>query len=307
MKKIVKLCLIAGGTCVLIGGGIAAVAVAMGGTLWEAIPYEGREWTQEFPDEFREEFWQSFDHSWEEEEAYYDHHMESMNRETGNSQEYSIADVKDLSINVRNGHLVVVEDKETDKITVTSNRSEVNWECYVDEDELNLEVNTEQSWSNDSLGLILTVGIPENYHFRKVELNSKSRRNNGAKGESPYIEVTKITAEELELEAKAGAIRVMDGRIGRLDAACDVGAVEFTGSVSGNIDTDCKVGALKLQLNDSEESYNYDIQCRLGAVKVGNREYAGLKSKKNIDNNAAKNMDLECSTGAVEISFANQV
>lgn len=307
MMKIVKICLIIGGTCVLIGGGIAAVAVAMGGTLWDAIPYEGREWAQEFPEEFQEEFWQSFDDSWDEGASYYDHHMESMNRGTGNSREYSIADVKDLEISVRNGRFIVMEDKETEKITVTSNKDKVDWECYVDGDELKLEVNTELSRPDDSLGLILTVRVPENYQFRNVELKSKSRRNNGGNLESPSIEVKKIRAEKLELEAKAGAIRVMDGTVGTLDAACDVGAVEFRGSVSGSIDAECKVGALKLQLDDSEESYNYEIQCKLGAVKVGNQDYAGLSSKKNVNNNAAKNMDLECSTGAIEVSFINEV
>lgn len=47
MKRFVKICLIAGSVCVLIGGGISAVAAVLGGNLRDIVPQRVIEWERE--------------------------------------------------------------------------------------------------------------------------------------------------------------------------------------------------------------------------------------------------------------------
>lgn len=61
-----------------------------------------------------------------------------------------------------------------------------------------------------------------------------------------------------------------------------------------------------LELAGKKEDYNYHIQCKMGAVKLGEESSAALKSSKQIDNVAGKNMDIECKTGAIQVDFINE-
>jgi hypothetical protein len=83
--------------------------------------------------------------------------------------------------------------------------------------------------------------------------------------------------------------------------------VDFSGATSGDVEAECQVGTIKLELVGKKEDYNYNIQCKMGAIKVGDEGSAALKGKKQTDNGAEKDMDLECKTGAIQVDFMNEL
>lgn len=57
MKRFIKICLIAGSICVLVGGGISAVSAVLGGNLQDIIPQRAMEWSREISGISLDSFW----------------------------------------------------------------------------------------------------------------------------------------------------------------------------------------------------------------------------------------------------------
>lgn len=91
-----------------------------------------------------------------------------------------------------------------------------------------------------------------------------------------------MTAGEVELKTGAG-----DTRIEKLDA--------------GILKADCGVGNMEITLTDSENAYNYSVQCGVGDIRINNNHYSSFGGKKNIDNGATKRVELDCGVGNIEL------
>lgn len=300
MKRFVKICLIAGSICVLVGGGISAVAAGMGGNLQDIIPERAMEWRREISGIALDSFW---------DEGKFDNIYvpEVFNRGEKGQEIFSSQEVKKLDIVIRTGNVVFVEDPQGSEVKIFCNRDKSCWNLYQEDDELELQEYT--GWERkDGPGLVFTVQVPEGYRFSHVSLKSvHSNRYSDREQSGPAIMAQALSAEELEIEVQAGAVKISRGNVGKLDVETSAGAVEFSGATSGDIDADCRVGAIKLELAGKKEDYNYDIKCKMGAVKVADEGSAALKGKKQTDNGADKNMDLDCKTGAIQVEFMNEL
>ncbi|WP_077610515.1 DUF4097 family beta strand repeat-containing protein [Clostridium sp. Marseille-P2415] len=299
MKKFIKICLIAGGICVLIGGGIAFTAAALGGDLLDVVPQRAVQWRKEIPGITLDGFWEDLD-------DYYGREYTDIAEE--GQEIYSSSEVKKLDVAARAGSVVFVEDPAGDRIRVFCNRDETHWSRFEENEKLELQVYPGRKGSGDDSGLLFTIHVPKDYHFSSVSL--KLAHSNGSSDQeepAPVLMAQSLSADEMNLETKAGTIKISQGNAGDLNIVSDVGAVDFSGTTSGNIDAVCRVGAIRMELAGKKEDYNYDIQCRLGAVKIGEESSAALKSKDTMDNGAGKNMDLECETGAIQVDFMNEL
>lgn len=308
MKKFIKICLIAGGVCILIGGGITATAAALGGNLQEVMPRRAVEWRKEISGVDLDGFWENFDDGFagEDFEDYYD----QIYTDTGEKGQeiFSSAEIKKLDIEARAGKIVFAEDPSGDRIRIFCNRDETHWSIKPKEDELKLKVYPGDGGIGDESGLLVTIFVPEDYHFASVNLKlNRSNRMSDRKVSAPLMIAQSLSADEMDLETKVGAIKINGGSAGDLDIVSDVGAVDFSGVTSGDIDAKSRVGAIRLELTGRKEDYNYEIQCSLGAVKIGEESIAALKNKKKVNNGAGKKMDLECETGAIQVDFINDL
>ncbi len=308
MTRFMKVCLIAGGICVLVGGGISLVAASLGGNLWDVMPRKAAVWKNKISGAVFDEFWQNTDNCLDSEHFHYYFSQKDKDMEENGQEIFSSAEIKNMDVTAHTGKIVIAEDPSADKIRIFCNRDESDWVCYAEDDELKVQIKSGRSDSEGENGVLLTIHVPEDYHFSGVDLKSVHADHfSGPDNQVPVILVSSLSADEWNVESKAGSIIVSRGNAGNLSAECDAGAVEYSGTVTGDIDADCKVGGIHMELAGEKKDYNYDITCRLGAVKIGDEDSVALKNNEQVDNGADQDMELDCRTGAIQVDFMNEL
>ena len=94
---------------------------------------------------------------------------------------------------------------------------------------------------------------------------------------------------------------------GEMDLECGAGQMELRDVTARDISAECGLGQITMDVNGAEEEYNYEIECGIGRVAVGDSEYSGLGNSKKINNGADQNMSIDCGVGEVIVSFTKGV
>ena len=90
-----------------------------------------------------------------------------------------------------------------------------------------------------------------------------------------------------------------DSEAAELEADAEAGVLRFSGSITDMVDADAELGNIVLNLSQSEDDFDYEIDSDLGNV-----EFDGV-SMENIVicNKASGKMKLDSSMGNIEIYF----
>lgn len=181
---------------------------------------------------------------------------------------------------------IVVEGTDVDEISVQVRNNTL-------EIRLVAEVNVDMDRVE---GRKLVVQIPKGTQFETVDIeigaSQADIRDILAKDISITIgagqaNVTGLTANQMELEVGAG-LAVVD----QIDVR--------------KLDVEAGLGEVNIVMNGVQEDYNYNIECGIGSVTVGNMSYGGFAAEKNVINpGATKEIDVECGMGEVTIQFKN--
>nr|WP_288825773.1 hypothetical protein [uncultured Clostridium sp.] len=299
MNKFVKRCLIAGIILVVAGGAIAAAAVSYGANIWDIAPGEVIHWKNNTFSNF------SFD----------DMDFENHAVETGDysyldfdepaepgRQIYTTGTANSLKAEIRAGRVFIKEDPAVSELTIYCNKEDGNW--HIGESNGELELTVGGGIMTDDTDLVMIISVPKGYSFSEVDLEV-SRKKGMLKREraTPIVACRSLSADDMNLEVKAGALTVKQANVNHLNIECSVGAVEYTGTTTGDINGECSVGAVKLLLSGKKEDYNYKVQSSLGAIKIADEQMAFVAGGDNWDYSADKNMVLDCSTGAIDVNF----
>ena len=101
------------------------------------------------------------------------------------------------------------------------------------------------------------------------------------------------------MSAEAGAITVTDSEAAELEADAEAGVLRFSGSITDMVDADAELGNIVLNLSQSEDDFDYEIDSDLGNV-----EFDGVSMENFvICNKASEKMKLDSSMGNIEIYF----
>lgn len=119
------------------------------------------------------------------------------------------------------------------------------------------------------------------------------------------ITIKEAEAENCSMVVGAGEIVVEDGDMEELDLEVGMGSFESHANVKGNLDADCGMGSIRMWMNDSENDHNYEINCSMGEIRIGNQSFEGMNTSRSIDHAASSDFDLECGMGSIEIFFEN--
>lgn len=113
-----------------------------------------------------------------------------------------------------------------------------------------------------------------------------------------------LIAKEAKLDIAAGDLDVDDAKVSRYtEATVSMGSAKLKGTFTGELKADCSMGNLKFILDGAEDDYNYDIECGMGTVKIGDKSYSDLADDREIDNGGRSTVEINCAMGTVDVDF----
>lgn len=313
MKKSTKLFLIISGFLILFGTVLSIIGLSFGGRRF-----------------LQENGWDQYslinsngipmlnwgNDDWWEEQGWWEEHGWSGNSEneySGTFSDIEIADGKDVrDIDIKIGAAVLyIEESEDDMIRLEADtRGKI--ECYVEGEELKLNGIKYPYKLNQSADVIYLY-LPKGSIFEnvKVEVGAGAVYGDGIKAQNMEtetgageMEYTKLDIQEFfGAEVGAGHLLIEDSVIGDGEFKAGMGAIEYDGKVLRDLDIDSDVGTISLSLSGQEQGQNYDLNCDVGTIMVGNTQYTHLFGDDYIDNNASALYEIDCSVGTVTIDF----
>ena len=227
--------------------------------------------------------------------------------------------IQNLDLDVYYGTLYIQENMKDTEVRVTveyrKKNHRRNVETYMDGGTLKIkETGSKYSFQNDSTRI--TVMIPsemkeESQMFRKISLKQ---------GAGDIIVNMPLTAEEININVDAGECEAVQTLTALDKFKADVGAGEIeleevktreinlianVGQITADriaadlIDIDCGIGSVEAEAAGIEQDYNYEVQCGVGDVTIGDNSFSGLSNKRKIENHT--------DVGEVEISFTESL
>lgn len=112
-----------------------------------------------------------------------------------------------------------------------------------------------------------------------------------------------LKADTLSVEIGAGNIELSGIETETLDADCGAGNLTLKNVIAREVDVDGGVGRVSLEMEGRQEDYDYEVECGIGQVEIGDATYSGLGHSRQIDNGADRSMDINCGIGQVVVSF----
>lgn len=233
--------------------------------------------------------------------------------------------VTKLDVDVYYGMVLIEESLNDDeKIHVTVEYRKKNHKrqikAYKDGTTLKIEeTGSKRSFQNDSTKII--IQIPADMEDMDEVLEELSLKQ----GAGEIFVYMPLTAQQININVDAGECEVAEKLTALEKCKADVGAgqidfqqieakeLELKANV-GQIDTeeikadqitiDCGIGSIDMLAAGREQDYNYEIECNVGEVEIGDNSYSGLGSKRKIDNAGDKKMQVTCKVGQVDVYFS---
>lgn len=140
----------------------------------------------------------------------------------------------------------------------------------------------------------LVIYIPEGYRFDQVEMEY------GASS----AEIKGLNAKSLKIKSGASGCSVKDADVEELEIEAGAGSIDFYGTVKQDTEIECGAGSVTLNLEGTEDRYNYELDSSAGSIRIGDdQKYEGLSAEKTIDNGSESTIEISNGAGSVEIKF----
>ncbi len=193
--------------------------------------------------------------------------------------------VGDVEVLPTDGHEVVVETEGISRrLGFTSN---------IKEDELEI---TSKKWS--IFGSRKWTGKIYLYLPKEVTLEEISLGIDAGD-----LTVRDLWAEEFSLSVGTGNGRVENFTAREADIDCGAGMITASGCAGRTLELDCGVGEIEYVAPGTEAHYDYDINCGVGEVRIGSREYSGLGRSGQVNNGMERKIKIDCGVGSVTVDF----
>ena len=152
-------------------------------------------------------------------------------------------------------------------------------------------------------GTTLKVNSKKAQYFFGINISSFG----SSKDVAIVLEVPKGTdIRKLKAQVGVGTLTVNDLQVEELDGECGVGEFDFSGEIKKFGNLKCGIGSMYLNLVGSEKDYDYSLECGMGNISLGDRDFSGLGSGQEISNGSDKKFTLECGMGEIEVDFEKE-
>ncbi len=230
---------------------------------------------------------------------------------------FPISQVKSMDLDMGASVMEIkYEDVEEYRVQVKNNKKYGYSKCYVEDGVLTIESNFDYwgvSWGKEKANKI-TLVIPQKVELKEIELSlgAGSCTGDSLSAEVMDIEIgagnlqlnTLKAKKTMELSVGAGNAEIDNLEAESLEIECEAGRC-YAGNVTtiSDINLNCDAGYAYLNLKGAKDSYNYDLECSVGSIKLDGKQYSGLDFSKETDHGADKQLTAECNVGAIEIEF----
>lgn len=117
------------------------------------------------------------------------------------------------------------------------------------------------------------------------------------------LTLNEVDCDDFSAEIGAGAAFINSGKTLNANFNIGMGKLVYNGYIDSDLSAEVGMGNLELQIADTQNAHNYDLECAMGTILLGQRNYGGMAFETTIDNDADSNYTLECGMGSIDISF----
>jgi len=158
----------------------------------------------------------------------------------------------------------------------------------------------------------ITLYVPDGYYFDSVEaelgagmieLDSLKSRETRLDVDAGQIIISSVQSDKLRLAIGMGEILLADMEVQNLEAEVDMGHLHAEGSILGDATIECDMGSIEMVIKGAWEDFDYNLECGMGNLVVGDDSFSGLSNEKKVNNGTGKSMNVECNMGNMEITF----
>lgn len=203
--------------------------------------------------------------------------------------EYS--NIENLEIDCQIGTVDIVEYEET-VIKVEGKNISSTIKVEKDNDTLVIkdgsQLNRLINFNNDDTGI--TIFVPFNYHFDKVELEVDAGKMN----------VANIYARDLEVNVDLGSFDADNLVVENAKIDVDAGDIMINYLDSLDSEFKCDLGDIDVTLAGLESDYDYKTDCDLGDITISNYESDILKDS---NQRGKRSFTADCDAGKITINM----
>lgn len=237
-----------------------------------------------------------------------DYDGEAESYDDANDREYTapqagqqFSDIRELEIDVTRLDVEILEWDGREILVDTGDMGQDildDLEISREDGELKIELKNKKKWENlvhsgyEPEGTLL-IQIPAGQRFWEASVKVGEGR----------LTADHIQAEELKIEVGAGQVYLDSFTADELDLECGAGEADLYGDALKKVKIECGVGTVRYSTAGSREDYDYEVECGIGSVTVGDDTYSGLGSERKINNGGSRKMEIECGIGVVDVSF----
>ena len=233
----------------------------------------------------------SFDDDWDDDDDELDDTENVVSEEAFSGVENLKLDIDASEVRIKTG--------TDDKICINDSRmkTENAVQKKLSDDGKTLEITTRMRSSFKNMNRAkgtLVIYLPEGYRFDEVEMEYGAAN----------AEIDELNAKSLKIKSGASGCSVKNADVEELEVEAGAGSVDFSGTVKQDTEIECGAGSVTLDLEGTEDSYNYELDSSAGSIQIGDdQEYGGLSTEKSIDNGSKRTIEISNGAGSVEIRF----
>lgn len=170
-----------------------------------------------------------------------------------------------------------------------------------------LNDNLEFDEACENLEIELAAGTLEIYYDNVEHIQIEQ---NGVKGFKSYIDGKTLHIEGgrklgiNQVDMSVTVILPENMKFEKVDLEVGAGKALIDDLIADKVSVEVGAGKLNLELAGKETDYNYNLDCGIGEIQIGDNSYAGLgKEQRTVNTGANKQIDLECGVGEIIINF----
>jgi len=231
---------------------------------------------------------------------------------SGNIGKYPVADSSVAKLDIELGGCtfdIVYSDDDSFYIEGTNTGK---FQIYQKGSTLHVKgVKTTTEW-NEINKCTITLYVPKDYTYQDFVMEFGAGTVTIEKLDADKADITigagQVTIDEFTVsdacfEVGAGYVELNTFEVEKLKVIIGAGGFSGSGSISQKGELECVAGSISLNLDGSQDDYNYNMTSVAGAIDLNGHSYSGLAMEREIDNNANKKLQISCSVGNVEITF----